>query len=279
MTNTDATFWEIDNNSLQTLAKNIETRGGNLTAPPNFRGSDTTVPYRAGQVWNEKTPDSRTLSFKMWVRGCDDNGNIPADGTAGRAQYDKNMSQLLRLFWQEGRQYSLRKRFYDDSGILRSASALGEYASGFDASMIGRNASRLSIDVRLANPYFYDDNYTTFNLVNGDNTIILPGHARTANILVNIAGARTNTVVLNKTLNQSVEYHDTLGTGANNVINILNFTSTTTPSGMAAYDSEAMVRHTGSRMWLQLAPGTNIINLSSSSGTGLVSLQAKGAWF
>lgn len=278
MTNTTEVYWEADGTSLHTHARNITTRGHGLTKPAPFRGEDITIPYRVGQVYQPKTPDSRLLTLDMWVKGTDDNGVIPATATLKRAQYDQNLSQLIKLLWVQNRQVALRKRFYE-SNVLRSATALCEYQNGFDASMIGRTASKFTVDMKLQDPYFYDDELKSFTLVNGDNTIVVPGHANTSNILINISGARVNPIIWNKTLGMQVEYHAALTAGALNVLDIANFKSTTTPSGVAAFDSEVLVRHVGAPMWLALAPGTNIINLSSTSGAGTVILQARGAWF
>jgi hypothetical protein len=277
MTETTELGWYIDGVPLNTLAWNIETRGG-TNKPPSRRGSNVTVPYRPGQRFVEKTPDSRTVPLKMWVRGCGQDGEIPAGFTAARSQYDQNLSDLQRLFIRDG-QVPVTKKFYE-SGVVRSATALCEFSDGFDTSMIGRTASRFSIDLLLADPYFYDDDYTQFNLVDGDNTIVLPGHAKTNNILLTIQGSRNNTIVRNTTLDQQVQYTGSLSSTQSAVIDVLNFTSVTNPGGAnPTYDSESLVSHEGAPMWLALSPGENIINLSSTSGAGLVFLQAKGAWF
>lgn len=276
MTVTSELDWLVDGTSIMTLAKNVETRGG-TSKPAPFRGEDIVIPYRTGQQWQSKTPDSKSLPLKMWVRGCDDDGVIPATGTAQRALYDQNLSDLLRLFWNEGRQINLTKKFYEN-GVVRSATALAEFSDGFDTSMIGRTLSRFTVDLKLADPFFYDDDATLFTLVNGDNTITLPGHARTTAVNVIINGSRNDTIVRNKTLGMQVEYAGNLNVGQAANIDCHGMTATQTPAGSPTFYPETLVKHSGSPLWLQLAPGENIINLSSTSGAGVVQLQTRGAW-
>lgn len=277
MTNTTTTYWEADGQSLQTLAQNIETLGGNRESPPPFRGEDDVIPGRIGQRWQQKTPDSRTLELSMWVRGANPDGSIPSGGTAQHDLYNDNWHALRDLLWQPERQFLLRKRF-KVAGAVRSAVALAEFSGGLEPTMLGRRASRFTVDLKLADPYFYDDELISNALVNGDQTVSVLGDASTNNILITINGSRTNTVILNKTNNIQVEYHAALGAGAKAVLDIQNFLSTTTPSGVPAYNSEADVRHAGASQWLSLKKGNNTVNVVSSTGTGIITLQHRAAW-
>lgn len=276
MVNTTETFWTADGVSLQTLAQNIETLGGR-DAPPPYRGEDITVPYSVGQTWVPKVPDSRIIPLGMWVRGATAAGLIPTGGSAQRDMYDDNWRALRNLLWAPGRQFDLGKKIKVD-GLLKSVVARAEYNGGLETSMINRTAAKFAVDLKLADPYFYDTTYTNFTLAAGDQTITLPGDAPTTNLFLTIDGARTNVVVQNKTLNIQVEYIDTLAVGAKAELDIRNYSAKTTPVGTPTYKSTGKVRHSGAPQWLVLAPGANVINLTSTAGTGAVVLQGKGAW-
>lgn len=273
MTNTTETFWSADGVSLQTFARNISTLGGRL-APPPMRGSNTLVPYNPGQKWEAKIADSQELSLSMWVRGRNDDGSL-----SGRADdtFDDNWRTLRSLLWTPGRQFVLQKKF-KVNGLLRSASALAEFSGGFEPTMIGRSAAKFTVDLTLADPYFYDDSLSTVTLVNGNQTIVGMGDAESTNVLLTINGSRDKITVINSSLAHQVQYYDALLSGGVARLDTKTFTAMTTPSGVPTYDSTGKVRHSGSPHWLKMRPGNNIINLSSQSGTGQVQLQTRWAW-
>lgn len=277
MPNNTATYWSVDGESLHTFVRSIQSLGGILKPPP-VRGENVTIPYQRGRTWVPKIPDEQVLNLGMWLRGVSDTADAGTTGTT-RQNFDENWKNIVRLLWRPGQQFELTKRFYD-SGILRSATALAEYAGGLAPEMIGKAAGRFVVDLRLADPFFYDDTVQTFNLVNGDQTINVRGNAPTTHIIATINGARNNTIVRVKSPgdDHQMEFHDDVSSGEVVTIDVKNYAATMDPAAGPNYDAEADVRHTGSPYWLILQPGDNIVNLSSSSGIGAVSLQVRGAW-
>lgn len=275
MGNTTTTYWSASGVSLQTLAQNIETLAGRNTPPP-LRGDDVTIPYMPGQRWIEKTADSRVLQLAMWVR---------ADGLDGSQvgsasdKFQANWCALRSLLWTPRKQFALTKRFMW-GGSLRSATALAEWAGGMEPTMIGPSGAKFVVDLKLADPFFYDDSAQTFSLTDGDQVLAINGDAETANVKVYVNGARNNVIVRRKspTPDHQVQYAGVLSAGDLAVIDSQAFSSTTTPSGQAAFSSDALMRHAGQPQLLTLVGGNNTINLASTSGAGLVQLVAKGAW-
>lgn len=153
MTNSTAQFWDADGTSLQTLARNLKTWGGDREGVPDFRGEDTLVPYRAGRKWVPKVPDSRTIGLSGWVVGAND------DGTIGDVEtFRKNWKVLRRLLWTPGRQIALTRRWLDpDTGLLVTATAMAEYAGGLTPEMTGPNRADFQVDLHLADPFFYGE--------------------------------------------------------------------------------------------------------------------------
>ena len=270
-------YMEVDGTPLQTYAMNIETVGGARRAPTKFRGDNVKIPHRRGGRFRKKVPDQRTLSLNMWVRGCDDDGKIPSGRTA-RALYEQNLDRLINLLWRgEDDQMVLTKRVFKGEAIT-PVDALAEFSGGLEPSMIGRRAAKMTVDLLLADPYFYDRTWTTVTLANGNNSIVVPGTAKTTKIKVTINGARNVTRLRNSTYGVETTYNDSLNAGDVALLDIDAFNAYKTPSGQTQVRMNTKVVHQGDAEWLYLKPGTNVIALSSTSGAGQVQLQYKAAW-
>lgn len=271
MPNNTEVFWEADGVSLHTYAWSIETIGG--MGPPPLRGTDHLVPMRSGQQWVPKKFDANTITLAMWLRGVDaDAGSGVTRAT--RQKYDDRWNDLIRLLWTPGRQLSLRKRFYD-RGVLRSATAKAEYVGGLEPTMMGQSAGRCTVDLKIAEGVFFDDITENVPLVNGDNTLQVRGNAPTTNIKVSVTGARENVKVRNATHGVEFTYPRSILTGQNAVIDIDDYSVI---DSSLNYDASAHIIHTGADQWLTLLHGTNVINLSSTSGAGTVNLEYRAAW-
>lgn len=275
MVNTTNLYWSASGESLHTFARSIESLGPGLRAP-GVRGEDIVIPGRPGKVWVPKDPDSRTLPLSMWVLGYADG---PGASVGGQQKFYENWNNLVRLLWTPGKQFPLQKRFYDN-GVLLTATAMAEFSSGLEPTMMGRKGARSLVDLSLANPYFYDDAPQTVTLVNGDNTVAVRGNAPTRRIEVTINGARKNVRIRNKSgiTDHTMQFVPDLSSGSKAVIDVENYKSTTTPASGPGFESTVDVRHSGHKAWLELVPGNNVINLSSDSGIGVVTLKTWGAW-
>lgn len=271
MPNNTSTYWEADGVSLHTYAWSIETAGG--MGPPPLRGEDITVPLRSGQKWVPKKFDANILTLAMWIRG------VAADAGSGVYQetqqmYEERYNDLVRLLWTPGRQLALTKRFYDQ-GSLRVATAMAEFRGGLAPVKNGRAFGRCTVDLKIAEGVFYEQNWRTVPLANGDNTITVPGNAPTSRIKVTINGARNNPRVRNKTLGVDFTYPRNLLVGQTATVDVDEYEVS---DSSLTYDSSALVINSGDEQWLTLMPGDNVINVSSTTGAGTVSLQYKGAW-
>jgi hypothetical protein len=129
----------------------------------------------------------------------------------------------------------------------------------------------------LSDPYFYEAQQSV-SLSTGTQNVTVAGDDNTRNILVTINGSRADAKIRNNTLGMEFEYDASIASGGNVSVDVLNFTSTTTPPSGPAFRSTGEIIHSGSTYWLELAPGTNSITLSSTSGSGTVTLAWKAAW-
>lgn len=275
MTNTQEDYWSVDGVSLHTFAWNIETLSGR-DAPPDFRGENIIIPGRPGRLHASKVADSRIIPLAMWVRAEGQDGSTPSNK---KQSYDANWRQLKSLLWRdEGEQFELTKRFYHN-GILRSATALVEKVGGLQPTMYGRFAAKFVVDLEISDIYFFDDVVSTYNLVNGDQTINVLGDAPTTNIIATINGPRKNAKVRVKSPQDvQFEYRDDMVLGDVATIDVMKWQSITDPAAVPPYNSSAKVYHSGSPLWLKLSPGDNVVNLASDTGAGSVQLQVRGAW-
>jgi len=277
MANTIDTYWDVDGVSLNTLARNIETDEG-LMAPPPLRGSNVVIPHRVGTQRVSKTVDERVLNLKMWVRATDDDGAYPAGRKAQRALYESNMRALRQLLWRSGEPIQLRKRFYVD-GVLRTAVATAEFDGGMDPSKIGHGLGKFTVDLRLADPYFYDEAYTTIALGAADVTTVVPGDGRTNKILINAIGSRNSPIVNNRTLGVVTQFNQDIPAGASLQIDVEKYKALYTPPGGTQTTMNSKALHTGDPSWMVLKPGPNTLRLTSTgAGLGAVNLQYKAAW-
>lgn len=277
MSNTTDTFWEVDGVSLQTMAFNISTLGGDRASPPFLRGENLLVPAARGRRWMPKVVDQRVISLGMWVQGCTEDGLVPV-GQSNRRQYDENWRKLRTLLWTPGREVTLTKRFWV-AGTLKTASAKAQFASGLVPFMNGPARATFTVDLALADPYFYGPDVIT-NLTTGTQNVTLQGDDITNEIKIHVDGARTNVKVRNATLNTDVEYHGDVNTGAKLDIDVMKYSAIFTPSGAGPVPVSVIggIRHTGDVSWLSMRPGTNSVVVSSSSGIGAVIMTHREVW-
>ncbi len=275
MPNNTQTYWSVGSESLHTFAKSIETLGPALKVP-KLRGDDLVIPNRPGEVYMTKRIGSNVITLQMWVRGLAEGS--AREGQLTKVDFDTNWNNLVRLLWNSGRRFNLTKRFYDRSlDEIIAATARAEFSSGLEPTMRGRLAGRFQVDLKIADGLFFAATPTTFDLIDGNNTIEVPGNADTTKVLVTINGARTNTRLLNRTNDITLRYPNALASSAVASIDVHEMLASEVV-GSTETDTTYTVLKSGSPQWMILRPGANVIQLVSDSGTGSVQLQVQGAW-
>lgn len=155
ITTTD--YWSItgpDNVDypLNTLAYNISSWGGDRTAPPTPRGDNILVPFSVGQRYVQKMPDQRTITLGMWVQGSSDTGTYTS---AHKQKFRDNYALLKFILWNRLDQFIITKRWTDTAGVLQTATALAEFAGGLDLAPDSQDHGKFTVDLKLADPFFY----------------------------------------------------------------------------------------------------------------------------
>lgn len=295
MTNSTETYWDVDGVSLQTYAQNITTIGGDRMAPPEVRGEDTTVPYRPGQMFNPKTPDAHIISLGMWIAGADEDGNPPTD-MSGRRLFQENWRQLRKLLFRPRRQFVLTKRFWipEDElvaggmdvdelpreGIFRlvTASALGSYNGGLNPLMHGVQHAAFTVDIKLADPFFYSSAIEVDLALGVPQTIEVLGDDRTMAIGIDFNGALTGPRIDNLTHNVWMRYARAIDSGKIARIGVWDFDARHDVAGDNT-KSAGNVQHDGDPFWMFLEPGENELELTAEGGSGTATLSYQPGWY
>lgn len=265
-------FWDVDGTSLQTYAYNIETwgstgaGGGGRETPPPPRGANIVVLGRPGQQYQPKVPDSRVITISMWVIGANPDGTAPVDGDL-RAAFEYNFKMLRNLLMRPYKQFQLTKRFreYGSTEVV-TATALAEFSTGLDVQMTGELRGIFTVDLLLADPYFYEPAINTPQLSTlGSTALDLTGDARSFKVTANFTGPIVNP----KLSITGPEY--TCWAQLTDNINTGEVASLDSYNKRAIHGSKVVstnVTHAGSSLWLFIEPGINTFILSALSGTG-----------
>lgn len=279
MTITTETYWDIGGVPLQTLAYNVTTWGGDLQSPPPLRGEDLVIPYRPGTVFQTRRPNGRSLTFSMWVVGADVDGNIPVSKTM-RAEFEKNFKMLRALFWNQGKQVTITKRWKDyATGTVKAATGTAVFTNGLAPSMNGSLRASFTVEMYMSDPFFYGSQQTT-NFSSGA-TVSVPvtveGDYETTAIGITLNGARNNIRLTNVDESVYLNVAQNLSSGSVIQLDINSFTARKNPTGTNA-NVIGSVTYFGHPFWFVLRPGIQNLTLSSSTGTGSGSLTYQARW-
>lgn len=304
MTNSTQTFWDVDGVSLQTLAWNITTLGGDRAAPPGLRGGDEKIPYMPGSRWTPRVVDSRTITLGMWVIGANEDGSAPLSGSR-RLEYEQNWRKLRKLLWTPRRQFTLTKRFWlptaeltaggiDTTSLpklgsyaLYTARAKGSFAGGLEPTMNGPGRASFTVDIFLSDPYFYGDAIEVpFSTQTGgsnpgpNRTLQVLGDDRTTAVEIDFDGPLTSPrfTNLDAGVDLWVQYGSEIADGESATVKVSDFAARHYLTG-SNYRSSGYVQHAGDRFWFFLEPGETDLKLTKQAGTGVASLRYKPVWF
>lgn len=274
--NSTTTNWSVNGVSLQTYAWNISSWGDKEIMPPT-RGSNLLIPYATGQTWVSKVPDSRTITLAMWVTGANPDGSIPK-GLA-RAQFESNYTALRNLFWSIRKQLTLSKLMIYPDGSTKAVTAKAEYVGGLQPQMQGTTGAGFTVDLLLADPFFYGPEIT--QTVAPTTGMQILGDDRTENIVLTVKGPRNTLRVQAQQPDGTqvwFQYNYNIPTGDTIVADVRNFQITHTHNG-ASYQAAGRVNHGNSDpYWLYLTPGYNTVTASGSSGNGSITLSYLPRW-
>jgi hypothetical protein len=141
--------WYVDNQSLRTLAWNIEAVPTGTGIPPT-RGDNLVIPYRHGSRSRVKYYDERKLALSMFVLGCTPDGGIPDHLDSLATLYD-NLDALRQLFGRRDSLLTLRRVLPDGSERTAVAEVLGT----LDFDSVKGAVARFTVDMVMPDPFWY----------------------------------------------------------------------------------------------------------------------------
>lgn len=238
--------WTAQGLVLNTYAFNISTVGGSRLAPRTLRGSDLDVPYRHGQVALPRYVGTHTLTLGMWVQGSQRDGSSPPLGSDQYKEFLRNFRRLRKALWSIN-EYDLTKKFYNDDLVLTEATAKVRFAGGLQPTMQGRAHGTFTVDLLLADPFFYGHERTEAVSV-GTKNLVLDGDFLTHKIVIEFSGAATL-------------YNDALG------LSITTNEACTVEVQDGRVSGSAQVTHRGSPQLFALTNGENTLRLSGATAT------------
>lgn len=262
--------------SLHDYAYHVESIYGARTNVPPLRGSNVPVYGRAGQLHQSKIADQRVLTLRGWVSNTDDDDQ-PYPGPCQRG-LNTNWRVLRLLLWrQNGSQFPLRRRWFDENGDLVWAVAMAEYSGGLDLSEHVVEAGSWTCDLTLADPYFYGDEESA-TLVK-DVAQVLPnrGDVAASKMTVLFQDQLQNPMVTNSTPNPDVILRVGISIAAADsvLLDVDTFTATRESDGANLIGT---VTRSGARPWMVLSPGFNTLTLTADSGTGTAEITWRPAY-
>lgn len=278
LTPTTTEYWSWNGVALNMPFWNLTTWGGSRQDAPTLRGQNYAVAYRAGQQWRAKQPDQRALSMAMWAAGIDQNTGVPASDQ--KLAFNSNFQQLRSMFWAQGAggsaQGALTRRWYVTQGgspVVVAATAQAEVAGTMQPVMTGRTRADFTVDLLLADPYFYGAQQvqslgynSPANVPNlGDGAVGFGQPSQTSGVVftIQLNGPLTSPKLTNSTAGVSVSVSYTIPTGHYCILDVMNYFATDD----AGISHLGVVSHTGARPWMILLPGSNSLNLTSTNGS------------
>lgn len=269
-----AEIWAFNGTPLQSSvgAWNISTMGGSRFGIPTYRGQNVQVPYRAGQSQVAKYPDQRTVTLTMWTSGQGDAVANSYPAADQHLAWNNNMQKLRQLFYTRtvngSVQGQLQRNWYltqGGSSHLVTSTAMAEIAGSMDLTMNGRTSAAFSVDLLLADPYFYGTTVTQA-CTGGSTTVSNPGEGIVGEGWPSAVSAFTITLsAAAQVQNVSAGISLTVASGPSFPVTVDILNNTVIDSG--GNSVPAKFSHTGSRLWMALQPGNSLISVSAGTAT------------
>lgn len=249
---------------------NLTTFGGSRSGIPTMRGQDVQVAYRAGQAWRAKYPDERTVSLTMWLDGSGSQYGWPASDA--HLAFNNNWQQLRQSFFARNAggsaQGQLQRNWWltqQGSVKMVTSTAMAEIAGSMDLTMNGRTGAAFTIDLLLADPYFYGAQQSV--PCSGSSTVLtglgegVVGEGFASAVSTFTVQCSAPCTVTNATAGISF----TIASGASFPVTVDVLRGTIVDN--AGVSQAGRFSHAGSRLWAAVLPAANTIQVSAGTAT------------
>jgi hypothetical protein len=215
------------------------------------------------------------MTLSGWVLGND--GDSPTSSIEG---FRANWRKLRRALWNRGNQFALTKRWIDaDDGVtVRTATAMAEFVGGMEPQMIGPQGAFFSVDLELADPFFYGTEQSQTFAADSSHSVTILGDYATTKIRLEYEGPleaaelRVTTESPDTWIRYAIlDDNDTV------VIDVDNWRAIENDGGVETL-TIGKVYYDGAPGLFILNPGTKTIQFNVGAGTGTVVMYWKPAW-
>lgn len=268
---TNQELWSWNGLALNQPYWNLSTFGGSRSGVPTLRGANIQVPYRSGQSFRQKYPDQRTISLTMWLDGSASASQAwPASDS--RLAFNTNWQNLRQAFFTRNATGSVqgllqRNWYYYQSSTptLVQSTASAELAGSMDLTMNGRTGAGFTVDLLLADPHFYGVARSQAITTAGGTITALgegnagEGYVSAVNTFTVVCSAATTVTSSTAGVSFTVASGPTFPV----TVDCLNYTVTDAGSNNVV----SKFTHAGSRLWMALLPGANVITNTAGTAT------------
>lgn len=253
--------WAIDGVPLLTLAADVQRIDGDLVPP--LRGEDRQYAFRPGREFRPRVADSRSVTLGLWLFGQDGPGSTSAAYQANYAGAERQLRRLLRP--DAGREFEITRSWSDDLG---DHTATGRGVAGtIERARAGRFAGRLTVDIGMADPFFYGAPVTVALPLGVGVPVDNLGDDMTTAVLLDYSGALSNPTVTNSTVSPEVWLKVGTDLAAGDGLDV-DVAATSILRDSDGANLIGAVTHSGARSWFGLRRGTNTVTLSADGGAG-----------
>jgi len=250
--------WTVDGTLLNRMAYNIETFTGRSSTPP-VRGDNVRIPYREGSLWQPKMFDENKVLLSMFILGCNPDGTMPTTHSR-RAQFNKNLEQLQKLFAVRHRELSIVKVKDMPDGPLTLTGSAGCDETTDPTTMAGGTRGVMTATLTMADPFWYAPTATHI-VTSAGLTAENSGTTIAKDMTITLTGPLLNPALTNTTLGIALRYSGELTGGQTVVLDTDAFTAVEGTSNRIGN-----VTHSGSDRWMALLDGANEMTLTNWQG-------------
>jgi len=252
--------WAIDGVPLLSLASEVHRIDDKLVPP--VRGKDRQYAFRPGAGFRPRVTDSQTLTLGLWLLGQDGPGGR-ADWEGNYAAAERTLRRLLRP--DAGQEFDITRTWTDDLGT-HTATGRG-FAGDVTRARVGRYAGKVTVDIGMADPFFYGSPVVVPLTKGVPAAVNNPGDEATTAVWLDLVGSLANPQVSNTTESPAVwvKVGTAIANGDGVLVDAESDAVTRTSDGANLIGA---LTHSGARSWFRLGRGASSVTLTADSGTG-----------
>lgn len=264
--------WSIDGVPLLTLATDVQRIDAEL-APP-LRGDDRQYAFRPGRAFRPRVTDSRSVTLGLWLIGQDGPGATVADYMANYAGAERQLRRLLRP--DAGVEFELTRTWADDLGT-HTATGRG-IANDVQRQRAGKHAGRVTVDIGMADPFFYGAPLAVPLTLGVAAAVDNPGDEATTMVVLDLDGALQNPKVTNSTPTPDVWLKVGTDLAVGDALTV-DVDATAVARESDGANLIGGLTHSGARPWFLLGRGANAVTLTADSGAGSAVLTFRPVYY